>query len=334
MDELEALEESLSAPSDAARSALASLDGDIAVLGAGGKMGPTLCRLLKRAVPGRRVFGVSRFSDPAVKARLAAAGVETIEADLLDRAAFRLVPPAPNVYYLVGMKFGASADLPLTWAMNAYVPALACEHFPRSRIVALSSGNVYPFVSVTSGGAAETTEPGPVGEYAQSCLARERIFEYFSRVCGTPVCLVRLNYANEPRYGVIVDLARQILAGQPVDLSTGFVNVIWQGDANDYIARAVTLARSPAAVLNVAGTETVSVRWLAVRIAGVLGRDVVFSGAEAPTALLSNAARCAQRFGPPRVGLEEMVARIGRWLAKGGATLGKPTKFQIRDGRF
>lgn len=328
------LEAVLGTPRPESAAALQRTTGDFLVLGAGGKMGPTLAMLLKRAVPDRRVYAVSRFSDTGARDRLKAAGVEIIEADLLDERAYPFLPKAENVYYLAGMKFGATGNEPMTWAMNVYVPALTARFFARSRIVALSTGNVYPFLPPASGGATEETPVEPVGEYAQSCLGRERIFQFFAQQNATPTVLIRLNYANEPRYGIIVDLARTILKGEPVGLATGYVNLIWQGDANDYIARSITLAASPAAVLNVTGPETVSVRDLAARIGAILGKQPVFTGEEAPTALLSNAGRCLQHFGSPRMGLDEMIATIVDWVASGKAVLGKPTKFEVRNGKF
>lgn len=328
------LEALLSKPSDQSREMISQLEGDIVVLGAAGKMGPTLCMLLKKAATEKTVLAVSRFSDAAVRARLEAAGVKTIVADLSDRSTFASLPSVPNVWYMAGMKFGASGNEPLTWAMNVYVPALTSEHFADSRIVALSTGNVYPFVDPASAGAAEDAAPGPIGEYAQSCLGRERIFQHFSARNGTPVVLVRLNYANEPRYGVIVDITEKIIAGEPVDLTMGYVNLIWQGDANDYIARAITLAGSPAQVLNVAGLQVVSVRELAQRIATILNAKVEFTGEEAATALLSNAGRCVEAFGQPSVGLDEMIETIVGWVAAGRGVLGRPTKFQARNGKF
>jgi len=328
------LEAALSQPSEATRKALGNLDGDIAVLGAAGKMGPTLAMLIKKAAPGKTVWAVSRFSDGAVRDRLEQAGVRTMTADLLDRAVYEDLPRVSNIYYLVGMKFGASGNQGLTWAMNTYVPALVCERYAGARIAAFSTGNVYPLVSVTSGGADERTPPGPIGEYAQSCLGRERVFQYFSDKDRTAAVLVRLFYANEPRYGIVVDLADKILGGQPIDVTTGFVNLIWQGDANDYIARSIVLADSPPAVLNVAGPETVSVRYLAEQVGRVLGKEPVFVGEEAPTALLGNAAQCFEAFGYPRVSMLEMVRTITAWVAAGGKRLNKPTKFQVRDGKF
>jgi nucleoside-diphosphate-sugar epimerase len=334
----EQLELELSRPYPETVEQLRSIPGDFLVLGAGGKMGPTLCRLLKNAVGDgkRRICGVSRFSDSEVRDRLENSGVQTIRADLIERSAYAQLPDAPNIFFLAGMKFGASAKEPLTWAMNTYVPALAAERWsgPAVRIAAFSTGNVYPFVDVDSGGAGEQTQPQPVGEYAMSCLGRERIFQHFSIARGTRTVLIRLNYANELRYGILVDLAQKVLAGKTIDLAMGYVNVIWQGDANNYIARSLSLASSPASVLNVAGPGILSVRTLAEGIARMAGTRARFTGKEQPTALLSDSSRCLDLFGPPAVSLDSMLSRVVDWVRRGEKTLKKPTKYQVRDGKF
>ncbi len=339
MNDIEALDEQdledmLSEPSTRTAEALADVEGNIAVLGAGGKMGPTLVMMLKKAVPDRSIYAVSRFSDKTARARIESIGVDTVELDLLDESQYSRLPDAENVFFLAGMKFGSSGNQPLTWAMNCLVPALAARHYRRSRMVAFSTGNVYPLVRIDSGGATEDTDPGPIGEYAQSCLGRERMFEYFSQLYGTAVTLIRLNYANEPRYGIIVDLTTKILNEEPIDLTMGAVNLIWQRDANDYIIRAITLAESPVAILNVTGPETISVRSLAGQIGDQLGRKPKFVSEETESALLSNASRCVGTFGPPQTELEEMVSTIAKWVASGKKTLNKPTKYAVRDGRF
>ncbi|MFA5863488.1 MAG: NAD-dependent epimerase/dehydratase family protein [Phycisphaerae bacterium] len=328
------LEDLLSEPTESTCRLINGLDGDIAVLGAAGKMGPGLCRMLKIAAPKKTVFAVSRFSDLQVMESLNRSGIKTLSADLADPLQYPSIPKVPNVYYLVGMKFGASRSEPLTWAMNVYVPALVCEHFKQSKIVALSTGNVYPFTEPGRGGADEDTQPDPRGEYAQSCLGRERIFQYFSQKDKLPVVLIRLNYANEPRYGIIVDVTKRILAGEPIDLTMGHVNLIWQGDANDYIARAISQTQSPAGLINLAGPETVSVRYLAGCIGQMVNREPIFTGSEDSTALLSNASRCFDLFGYPTVSLFPMVRAIVNWVASGKPVFNKPTKFQVRNGRF
>jgi nucleoside-diphosphate-sugar epimerase len=328
------LEDWLSEPAPATRQMLAETPGDVVVLGAGGKMGPTLAMMVKKAAPEKTVYAVSRFSDQPLRERIAEKGVEIVEADLLDESIYAGLPEVPNVLFLAGMKFGASGNQPLTWAMNAYVPALVARRYSRSRIVALSTGNVYPFVDPHSGGATEADAPLPVGEYAQSCLARERIFHYFSTRSGTPMTLIRLNYANEPRYGILVDLTHKILHGEPIDVTMGSVNLIWQGDANNYIVRALGIAETPPAILNVTGPETLSVRDVAQRIGRLVGREPRFVSQEAVTALLSNASQCVERLGPPARGLDEMIHSIVTWVAAGKPVLNKPTKYNVRDGRF
>ncbi len=328
------LEDVLSEPTDATRKVLADLSGDIVVLGAGGKMGPTLAMMLRKASTNRNIYAVSRYSDKAARARIERTGIKTVEIDLLDESQYSKLPDAENVFYLAGMKFGASGNQPLTWALNCFVPALVARHYRNSKIVVFSTGNVYPLVDIAGGGATEATGPNPVGEYAQSCLGRERMFEYFSQVCETPVTLVRLNYANEPRYGIIVDLTAKILNDQPIDLTMGAVNLIWQRDANDYIIRAITLTRSPAAILNVTGPDTIEVRRLAEQIGGELSREPSFVSKETQSALLSNASFCIDTFGPPQMMLDEMVSMIASWVASGKKTLNKPTKYGVRDGKF
>jgi nucleoside-diphosphate-sugar epimerase len=328
------LEEVLSEPTQATVETVRNIDGDIIILGAGGKMGPTLSLLLRKAAPMKKIYAVSRFSDKAVKDRLTDAGIEIVEADLLDEDAYADLPAARNVYYLVGMKFGATGKESLTWAMNCHVPALVAKHYRKSRIVALSTGNVYPFVNMKDGGASESLFPGPVGEYAQSCLGRERIFQFFSERNNTPTVLIRLNYANEPRYGIIVDMTRKILKNEPIDLETGFVNLIWQGDANDYIARSIVLAQTPAAVLNVTGSEIVSVRALAEKIGQMVNCEPIFRGEESDSALLADAGRCFKTFGDSRMPLGKMVEVIVDWVVAGKKVLNKATKFEIRNGKF
>ena len=329
-----ALENILSEPADATKEIVAGLNGDIVVLGAGGKMGPTLAMMLRKASSGKNIYAVSRFSDKAVRTRIEQAGIKTIQADLLDESLYSQLPDVENVFYLPGMKFGSTGNQPLTWALNSFLPGLIAQHYKDSRIVVFSTGNVYPLVDINSGGASEKTAPDPVGEYAQSCLGRERIFEYFSQLHNTPVTIIRLNYANEPRYGIIVDLTRRILNGEPVDLTMGAVNLIWQRDANDYIIRSISLAKSPPAILNVTGPDTVLVRQLTEQIGQELNSKPKFTSREARTALLSNASFCSSMFGCPQTTLEEMVSLIVKWVASGKTVLNKPTKYDIRNGKF
>jgi nucleoside-diphosphate-sugar epimerase len=341
----QALEDILSEPTDATRKAVAGLQGDIAVLGAGGKMGPTLAMMLKKASSGKNIYAASRFTNIAVRRRIENAAIKTIEIDLLDESQYCKLPDVENVFYLLGMKFGvtdnsASGGLTLRqaqgtlWALNSLVPALVARYYRNARIVVFSTGNVYPFVDINSGGAQETTTAAPVGEYAQSCLGRERMFEYFSSLYDTLVTIVRLNYSNEPRYGIIVDVTTKILNDEPIDVTMGTVNLIWQRDANDYIIRAMTLAESPPTMLNVTGPGTIMIRQLAEQIGKHLGKRPKFVSQESQTALLSDASYCFKLFGYPQTTLEEMVAMITRWVASGKRTLNKPTKYDIRDGKF
>jgi nucleoside-diphosphate-sugar epimerase len=331
------LEELLTRPTGGVLDTLARHPGDLVVLGAGGKMGPTLAIMARRAFDalGRtdRVVVVSRFRHRPVRDRLASAGVETLPADLLDRTQVRSLPDAAAVVFMAGQKFGTAAAPAVTWAMNALVPALASERYGRTPTVVFSTGNVYPLTPVTGPGPAEGDPVGPVGEYAMSCLARERLFEYAALTAGTPVVLLRLNYAIDLRYGVLLDTARRVRDGEPVPLAMGYVNVIWQGDANARALMSLELADSPATVLNLTG-PAVSVRSLAEAFGERLGRSPVFSGTEAPDALLSDARESVRRFGPPAVDLETMIDWTVEWLRRGGPTLDKPTRFEARDGRF
>jgi nucleoside-diphosphate-sugar epimerase len=333
-----ALDELLSRPTPADVAALAALDGDILILGAGGKMGPSLARLARRAADeagrGRRVVAVSRFGRPGVSADLARHGVETLACDLLDPAALAALPDAAHIVFMAGQKFGTGGTPALTWALNAWLPAQVMQRFPRSRVVVFSTGNVYPLVPVRGGGAAETHPPGPVGEYAQSALARERLVAYFGERHGTPAALLRLNYAVELRYGVLRDLADRVAARDPVDLTMGWVNVIWQRDAGAVALRALAAAAVPPLVLNVTGPETLRVRDLATRLAARLDVPVAFTGVEAETALLSDASRCHAMFGPPTVDALTVADWVADWVHGGGRSLGKPTHYDERGGAF
>ena len=329
------LEEFLSQPTPELARDLASVAGDILVLGVAGKMGPTLARMAKRAAADRRVVGVARFSDMAVRTGLEQAGVETIACDLLDRSAVEALPKLPNVIYMAAMKFGASDNPALTWAMNVHVPAMVAEIFASSRIIAFSTGCVYPFVPIASGGATEDTPAGPPpGEYAWSCLGRERMLEHFSARLGTPGRLVRLNYAIDMRYGVLQDIAAKVLGGETLDLTMGHINVIWQGDANAVALRCLAHTTAPTSPLNVTGPQTLSVRWLADEFARRFGRGARLTGSEAPTGWLNNAARMVAEFGPPKVGIERMLDWTADWLLRGLPSHGKPTHYEVRDGRF
>lgn len=333
-----ALEELLSRPTPGVVAAMGALEGDLLILGAGGKMGPSLARLALRAMREaggkQRVLAVARFSDTSLRAVLECDGVDTLECDLFDREKLARLPDAGNVIYLVGQKFGTSGDEARTWAVNAFLPGVVAERYPRARIVAFSTGNVYPLSPVTGDGPAEEDAVGPLGEYAQSALGRERVFEFFSRHHSTPVAILRLNYAIEPRYGVLRDIADRVWTRQPVDLAMGMVNLIWQRDANAVALRALAHCAVPPLVLNVTGRPAHSVRWLAERFAERWGRQPAFTGQESATALLSNAARMEQLFGKPEVGIDAMLERVAEWVEQGGRSLGKPTHFEQREGRF
>jgi NAD dependent epimerase/dehydratase family len=332
------LEERLSRPSEALIDDLRKLDGDLLIIGAGGKLGPSLVRLALRAVAaagtGTRVIAVSRFSEPGLADALRSEGADVVPADVADDAALAALPDAANVMFLVGAKFGTSGREHATWATNAYLPGRVAQRYAGSRLVGLSTGNVYPLVPVTTGGCTEQTPADPVGEYAMSCLGRERVLTHFAHEHNTPTALIRLNYAVEMRYGVLVDLARAVLAGDPVDLTTGHANVVWQGYANEVTLRALHHTGVPPFVLNVTGPELVSVRQIAVELGTRLGREPRFTGTEAPTALLSNAQRCHGLFGYPDLTVAELLDLTADWVSRGLPSLGKPTHFQTRDGKF
>jgi len=332
------LDDLLSEPTPAAIDALARLDGDIIVLGVGGKMGPTLARMARRASDAagvtRRVIGVARFSDDPQQAALQAHGVETVRADLLAAGVLERLPDAANVVFMAGRKFGSTGLESLTWAMNTYLPAAVCQRYAGSRIAAFSTGNVYGLTPVGRGGSREDDHPSPVGDYAMSCLGRERMFEHFSRTNRTPVTILRLNYATEMRYGLLVDLARRIAEGSVIDLSMGHANVIWQGDANAMALTALAHAATPPLVLNIAGTEELSVRDTATTLAARMGHEVRFVHQPAGDALLSDGTAGWQMLGPPQVTLARLIEWTADWVGRGGAHLDKPTHFESRDGRF
>jgi len=332
------LEDKLSEPTPGLIDAMSRLEGDILMLGAGGKMGPSLAQLAVRAIAAsgveRRVIAVSTFSVKGLRKRLESLGVETIQADLLEPGAFDGLPNAANVIYMVGRKFGSTGAEWLTWATNVYLPGLVVQRFKDARIVAFSSGNIYPFAPVIGGGSTECTPPEPVGEYAMTCLGRERVFEYFSRTLDAKVLLLRLNYAVELRYGVLVDIATQVWHDTPIDLTMGQLNCLWQGYANSVALQGFPLAVSPPRVLNVTGPELISIRWAAARLGELMGKKPTFTGEEAGTALLSNAAQCHRLFGYPQASLETLVEWVAQWVMAGGELLGKPTHYATRNGRY
>jgi nucleoside-diphosphate-sugar epimerase len=338
IESVDQLDDLLSTPTPGVIESLGQLDGDLLVLGVGGKMGPTLARMAARAsqLAGvkRRVIGVSRFSNSPLPAWLERHGVSPLACDLLDPKQLAMLPDAANVIAMAALKFGSSGRPGDTWAVNCWMPANICQRFAGSRIAAFSTGNVYPLTLPALGGSVETDPLMPVGEYAASCVGRERLYDYFSRTSGTRVSILRLNYACELRYGVLVDLARQILAGEPIDLTMGAVNVIWQGDANAMTLQSLGHAASPPFVVNVAGPATLSVRHTCEQLGKLLGMPPVFTGSEGPDALLSNGQLGHRLFGYPRVSIPQLLAWIANWLKSGGELLDKPTKFQVRDGNF
>ena len=328
------LEEVMTQPSKALVCDLQRAPGDIMVLGVGGKMGPTLARMARRASPGRRVIGVARFSQAGLREDLERRGIECIEADLLSRDALARLPDAPNIIYMAGRKFGSTGSEWLTWAMNAHVPALVAERFRASRIVAFSTACVYPFVATSGNGATEDVPPAaPSGEYANSCVARERMFQHFSHEFQTPGRLLRLSYAIDMRYGVLHDVARKVLGREPIDLAMGHANIIWQGEANDWSLRALAHCHTPTAPLNISGPK-ISIREVAQALGRRLGVEPVLTGQEAPTAWLVDCAEAFRLFGPPQVSLERMLDLTADWMQRGGDSLGKPTHYEARDGKY
>jgi nucleoside-diphosphate-sugar epimerase len=332
------LEQLLSEPTEGVVETMRRLEGDILVLGAGGKIGPTLCRMARRAsdLAGaeRRVIAVERHATPEMQAEFHSHGVELIRCDMLDRQQLAALPQAPHIVYMAAMKFGSTGQEALTWALNVYLPGMVCERFSRSQIVAFSTGNVYGMAPVDGGGSVESDPPRPDGDYAMSCLGRERIFTHFSQALETPVALLRLNYANELRYGVLVDLAQQVMAGEPIDLKMGYFNAIWQGDASAMTLRALEQVATPPLVVNAAGPDRLSVRQIAEQFGRLLDRPACFTGSEAADAFLSNGRLGYKLLGHPRVAVEQMVRWIADWQLRDGPTLGKPTHFQTRDGKF
>jgi nucleoside-diphosphate-sugar epimerase len=331
------LEDALSEPTPQVIETLRRHEGDIILLGAAGKMGPSLARMAKRASDAagtkRRVTAVSRFSSGGEDA-FTAHGVEAIRCDLLNESEIAKLPDAPNVVYMPGRKFGSTGDEGTTWAINCYLPAVVCKKYAKSRIVAFSTGNVYPFTPVVSGGPTEDMQLAPVGEYGMSAMGRERMFGYFSRLLGIPTAIIRLNYAVDLRYGVLVDIARKLQSGEPVDLTMGYFNTIWQGDANAMTLRAFDHCEVPPRAFNVTGPTVVSVREMAEHFAKRFGVPAKFTGTESNTALISNAANGIAMLGPLRVSLTQLADWVADWLERGGRLLGKPTHFEARDGKF
>jgi hypothetical protein len=334
----EQLEELLSRPGAEVIELFSRLDGDLIFLGVAGKIGLSLARMAKRACDEagikKRIIGVSNFESKEQQKKIGKFGIETFHGDLLNTKFTSTLPTVKNVFYLAGMKFGSVDNLSLTWAINTYLPAIVADHFKQSRIVAFSTGCVYPLVPVSSGGSLETDPPVAIGEYAQSCLGRERMFEYGSIRNKTEVALIRLNYSVETRYGVLVDIALKVKNNQPVDLTMGHFNVIWQGDMNEYVLRSLELAKSPAKILNITGQEILTVREVATEFGKLFGVNPVFENMEAPTALLNNAEQAFSLFGKPKTPVKQIIKWIAGWINEERDILGKPTHFEVRDGKY
>lgn len=334
----EQLEELLSRPTSEVVDLFKTLEGDIIFLGIAGKIGPSIARMAMRACKeagvSKRIIGVSRFSNELERNQIEQFGIETIRGNLLEPDFVNTLPKVKNVVFLAGMKFGAEGNLSLTWAMNAYMPAMVAEHFKDSRIVAFSTGCVYPLVNIRSGGSVESDKPVAIGEYAQSCLGRERMFEYGSLKYGTQVSLIRLNYSVEMRYGVLVDVASKVKNDQVVDLAMGYFNVIWQGDMNVVSLLSLAQCTSPAKIINITGPEMLSVRQIALEFGKLFGKTPKFSGEEASTALLSNACLSHSLFGKPMVSPAKIIQWISNWMKHENRLLNKQTHFEVRDGKY
>lgn len=330
----EQLEDVMSTPTQAVADDLARLDGDIMILGVAGKVGPTLARMAKRAAPDKRVIGVARFSDPAVRERLESWGIETVPCDLLERDQVAALPQARNVIFMAGKKFGTVEDPPFAWAMNSYVPALVGDTFRESRIVAFSTLCVYPFAPVLDGGWDESVAPTPVGEYANSCAGRERILQYFTGRHGSSGRLIRLNYSIDLRYGVLFDVASWVREGVAIPLETSHASVIWQGDVNAQVLRSLLHCTTPASPLNMGGVEPTSIRWLAREFGKRFGREPIFTGTEQPSAWVNTTAEAQRLFGLPVVPVPTLIDWTADWIGRGMPQLAKPTRYEVRDGRF
>jgi len=332
------LEEMLSTPTAESVQMFSGIEGDLMFLGIGGKIGPTLARMAKRACEKagveKRIYGVSLFESDQQRKQIEDIGIETIHGDLLDMDFIKSLPKAKNVFFLAGMKFGSEENISLTWAVNSYLPALGADYFKGSNIVAFSTGCGYPLVPVESGGSLETDPPVPVGEYEQSCLGRERMFEYGSKQNQTKVCLIRLNYAVELRYGVLVDIALKVKNQKPIDLSMGYFNVIWQGDVNDVVLRSLEICESPAKILNITGEDILSVHEVALEFGRLFNVTPEFFNKEAKTALLNNAEQAFELFGRPKVSTPQIIQWIAGWISEERETLGKPTHYEVRDGKY
>ena len=329
----EELIDQMTTPSPAVKEAVAKIEGDILILGVAGKMGPTLAELLVRA-GAKSVIGVARFSKPDMKDYLESVGVKTVKCDLLDDQALGDLPDAPNVYMMAGFKFGATGNEAMTWAMNTMLPGKVMQRYPDSRVVYVSSGNVYRYTHVSEGGADESAAVDPIGEYAQSRLGGERLVQFYSERNSTPTLIVRLFYATELRYGIVLDIATKIRGGKEIDLAMGHVNQIWQGDANAAFAQSFPLCESPARVINLTGRDILSVREIAQKLGRLMGKEPKLIGTESETALLADATECEKAFGPTTISPDQIIEWVAYWVSHGGETLGKPTKYESRTGKF
>ena len=338
VSDLQRTYESYLTPSDALIDDIAKLSGDIIILGAGGKMGPALATVAKEAVDkagvNKKIIAISRFREEGLQQQLNKKGIHTINADLLNDAELQSLPEAENVLYMAGMKFGTKDNAALTWAMNAYLPGRVAQKYRSSRIVVFSSGNVYPMAPVYHGGITESQVPEPIGEYAQSVLGRERMFQYFASINNTPLLIYRLNFAVDVTYGVLVEVASSVIEEREIDLSMGHFNVIWQGDANEIALRSLHHCSVPAKILNVTGPETISLRWCAEEFGKLLGKKPIFRNEEQPTSYLNNAAESFRLFGYPRTTLKQMTELLAEWISSGGKKVNKPTHFQERKGKY
>ena len=336
--DVEQLEALISEPNDGVIETMARLEGDIILLGVGGKMGPSLARMAKRATDAagvqRKIIGVDLFPSGDVDKKLQGFGIETVKCNLLDKDALMSLPDAPNVVFMVGMKFGSTGNESLTWAMNAFLPGMVAQKYMNSNIVVFSTGNIYGLTPAVRGGSLEADIPNPTGEYAITAVGRERIFEHFSKTYGIPTAIIRLNYSNEMRYGVLVDIAQQVWDGKTIDVSMGCANVIWQADANAHVLQSFDYVSSPPFIVNSAGPEMISIRRVAEQFAELMGKDASITGCESQDALLSNGQLGHRLFGYPQVPVQQLMRWIADWVMRGGETLGKPTHFESRDGKF
>ena len=333
------LEDFLSTPSEALIEDLSAVDGDIMILGAGGKMGPSMAKLAMRAVREgglkKKVYAVNRsFREEHLRKQMEELGIQIVKCDFLEDGALEKLPECQNIIFLAGMKFGSSEAQAQLWALNCLMPGLVARRFRSSRIVELSSGNIYGLNNLLHGGPVDGDDLKPFGDYAMSVLGRDRMFEYAAETYKTPVCLLRLFYALDLRYGIIVDVAQKILSGTPIDVTMGNLTCIWQGDANSQTLRALKLCSAPAKPLIVTGPETVSIRWMAKRLSEELGKEAILTGIESTDIIMGNSAQATRLFGYPTVPLDQVIIWVAHWLKNGGPTLGKPTKFQVRDGKF